>query len=227
MNTDHPPIERLSELADGDSASDSAPMDARDVARHVADCAACRATIDRLRALLEQAAALPASIDPPPLAWHGIRERVTRRRTASPGREIRWVREWGLRAAAAVLLVAGSSALTVLALRSRTSEPVVADAARDAVATRVVPTAVSAVERSYADAVDELTRTLHDQRAALAPATIATLERTLRVIDEAIAEARAALAADPSNRALLDVLSANYEQKVQLLRRASELPART
>jgi hypothetical protein len=54
-----------------------------------------------------------------------------------------------------------------------------------------------------------------------------TLERTLRVIDEAIAEARAALAADPSNRTLLDVLSANYEQKVELLRRASELPART
>ena len=42
-----------------------------------------------------------------------------------------------------------------------------------------------------------------------------------------IAEARAALAADPGNDALLDVLSANYEQKVQLLRRASELPART
>ncbi len=90
-----------------------------------------------------------------------------------------------------------------------------------------VPAAVRVVERSYGGVLDELTITLRGQRGALAPATIATLERTLRIIDEAIAEAAAALAADPGNDALLDVLSANYEQKVQLLRRASELPART
>jgi hypothetical protein len=91
----------------------------------------------------------------------------------------------------------------------------------------VMPAAVHAVERSYADVVDELSAAVNAQRQTLNPETVAILERTLRVIDEAIAEARAALAADPRNDALVDVLSANYEQKVQLLRRASELRART
>jgi hypothetical protein len=89
------------------------------------------------------------------------------------------------------------------------------------------PAVLRAVDESYAGVLEELATTLATQRRALAPETVATLERTLRIIDEAIAEARSALAADPGNGALLDVLSANYEQKVQLLRRASELPART
>jgi hypothetical protein len=77
------------------------------------------------------------------------------------------------------------------------------------------------------EVVEELTAALEVQRRTLAPETVMILERTLRVIDDAIAEARAALAADPRNGALVDVLSANYEQKVHLLRRASELRART
>jgi hypothetical protein len=132
-----------------------------------------------------------------------------------------------MRAAAAILLVAGSSTLTVLALRARESTSPAR--APGAAMTTVVatPAALRAVDDSYAGVLEELTTTLHAQRGSFAPTTVATLERTLRIIDEAIAEARAALAADPGNGALLDVLSGNYEQKVQLLRRASELSART
>lgn len=222
MITEHPSIEQLSELADGDVA----PALAAEIRQHVAACVPCRATLGRLRALLEQAAALPPRIDPPAHAWQHIRAGLTRGRGTGhyPGG---WVRDWGLRAAAAVLLVVGSSAATILALRSRPADQVGTGSAPVVSTSYAVPASVSAVERSYADAVEALTRTLQEQRGELAPATIATLERTLRVIDEAIAEARSALAADPSNDALLDVLAANYEQKVQLLRRASELPART
>jgi anti-sigma factor RsiW len=223
MTTDHPPFERLNDLAD-------AALPAGEVAaieRHLARCATCRGELARLRALLGRAAALPSSIEPPADTWDALRDRLRPQSRPVARRSRPWVREWGLRAAAAVLLVAGSSALTVMVLRSRTS-PQVATVAPSPVATpAAVPAAVRAVERSYVGVVDELTSTLRAQRGALAPETIATLERTLRVIDEAIAEARAALAADPRNDALLDVLSANYEQKVQLLRQASELPART
>jgi hypothetical protein len=125
-----------------------------------------------------------------------------------------------------VLLAVSSSALTVLALRGWPSTRSGA-IARGPASEPGVPAAVRAVERSYGDVVEELTAALRVQRDTLAPETVATLERSLRVIDEAIAEARAALAADPGNRALVDVLSAAYEQKVDLLRRASELPART
>jgi anti-sigma factor RsiW len=220
MSTEHPPLERLSELLDGDLGPDVAA----DVERHLTECSPCRERLTRLRALLDRAAALPSTIEPPPQLWPGLRRRLTAPASFMTGPR-HWVRRWGLRAAAALLLVASSSALTVLALRSGSGGR--AKAAQRATPVAAVPASVTAVERSYAPVVDELTVTLRAQRARLAPSTVATLERTLRVIDEAIAEARAALAADPSNDALLDVLSANYEQKVQLLRRASELPART
>jgi anti-sigma factor RsiW len=221
VNTDHTPFDQLSEFADGDLTPDAAAS----IERHLAECAMCRAALARLRVVIARAGTLPATIEPPVTAWPELRGHLRRRSGLAPRRG-HSIREWGLRAAAAVVLVAGSSALTVLALRSRTPAPVASSPARRATAA-AVPAAVRAVDRSYADVLDELTATIGAQRGALAPETIATLERTLRVIDEAIAEARAALAADPRNGALLDVLSANYEQKVQLLRRVSELPART
>ena len=71
--------------------------------------------------------------------------------------------------------------------------------------------------------MDELPRTLDSQRATLAPYTVRVVERSLATIDSAIAEARAALAADPANEALVRILSAHYERKVELLQRATEL----
>jgi hypothetical protein len=53
------------------------------------------------------------------------------------------------------------------------------------------------------------------------------VEASLRVIDDAIDEARHALAADPANLDLLDLLAASYERKLELLRRANELPPST
>ena len=58
---------------------------------------------------------------------------------------------------------------------------------------------------------------------ALAPETVAQPKASLRTIDEAIQEARGALARDPSNKLLIDMLSANYKQKVDLLRRSTEM----
>jgi hypothetical protein len=79
------------------------------------------------------------------------------------------------------------------------------------------------VERNYVATVDELRRTLDAQRSALAPTTVRIVERSLATIDTAIAEARAALESDPANQALLEVLAASYERKVELLQRATKL----
>lgn len=224
MTTEHISFERLSDLADGALPAD----DVAEIERHLAACSPCASTLGRLRGVLARAAALPSRLDPPADAWPSIQRRLG----ASPvhaGRRTRWwtMDSWVTRAAAAILLAVGSSTLTVVALRSRDGGGASgAGAARPPTGT-ATPAAVRAVDDSYAGVVEELTTTLRAQRGSLAPTTIATLERTLRIIDEAIAEARTALAADPGNAALLDVLSANYEQKIQLLRRASELPART
>jgi hypothetical protein len=223
MSTDHASFEHLSVLADESVESHEAAA----TARHVDSCADCAAELARLRSLLERTRSLSRAIEPPAEAWPALRDRLSSRRRRAPAIARPWIREWGLRAAAAVVLVAGSSALTVLTLRARSAPPV-AEAPSSTGSTRAIaPAAVRAVEQSYVGVVEELTTTLRTQRASLAPTTVATLERTLRIIDDAIAEARSALLADPGNAALLDILSANYEQKVELLRRASELLART
>jgi hypothetical protein len=47
------------------------------------------------------------------------------------------------------------------------------------------------------------------------------------VIDTAIAEARAALAADPGNQEIAAILAAQYRNKVNLLQRATKLSPST
>jgi hypothetical protein len=61
---------------------------------------------------------------------------------------------------------------------------------------------------------------LRDQ-AVLEPETVRVLEQSLARIDAALADARAALAADPANAVLAEMLQANYEKKLDLLRRAN------
>jgi hypothetical protein len=64
---------------------------------------------------------------------------------------------------------------------------------------------------------------LDQQQTVLAPETIAQLKASLRTIDDAISEARSALLRDPNNKLLIEMLSANYKQKLDLLRRSTEM----
>ena len=50
-----------------------------------------------------------------------------------------------------------------------------------------------------------------------------SLPEGLRTVDEAILEARNALARDPANKTLIEMLSGTYRQKVDLLRRTTEM----
>jgi len=49
------------------------------------------------------------------------------------------------------------------------------------------------------------------------------IDYPVRTIDEAILEARNALARDPANKMLIEMLSGTYRQKVDLLRRTTEM----
>jgi hypothetical protein len=70
-------------------------------------------------------------------------------------------------------------------------------------------------------AVNDLERVLREQRDQLNPRTVLVLERNLRVIDDAIVEARQALAADPANTLLNAHLADARRRKLDLLRRAA------
>jgi hypothetical protein len=86
-----------------------------------------------------------------------------------------------------------------------------------------LPAPVRSVDADYSAAVRELYESLAEHRAQLDPTTVAKVEASLRVIDQAINEARRALAADPSNITIHDLLAASYERKLELLRRANAL----
>jgi hypothetical protein len=57
----------------------------------------------------------------------------------------------------------------------------------------------------------------------LTPETIEKLRESVRVIDAAIIEARRALAEDPANLQLIEMLSTSYNQKLDLLRRTADM----
>lgn len=85
----------------------------------------------------------------------------------------------------------------------------------------------SAAELEYDREINRLRGVLKLRRAQLDPETVKVIETSLRVIDEAINQSRAALAKDPASAFLRDRLDNSLEKKVDLLRTAAMLPART
>ncbi|HET9453097.1 MAG TPA: zf-HC2 domain-containing protein [Gemmatimonadaceae bacterium] len=207
MITEHPDIETLSALADRELTGASLLR----AERHVAECASCRDTLDRVRALVHAAAALPRDVAPPPELWEGIRKGIH-------PRPRRWAWAMASLAAAAVL---------VLAVGTLLPRPGRSGKVRAPVAAATTPAVLVSVDRNYAAPIAELRLTLEQQRHTLSPATVRIVERSIAVIDAAIAEARAALAADPANEFIADVLSAQYQQKLDLLQRATKMSPST
>jgi len=199
------------------------------VAEHVAGCEICSAEVESLQRILARAADLPKSIDPPAEAWSNIRTAILRDENAGGSHlgirsKAYWQRPLVLAAAAAVVAVL-SSTITTLYLNSRSPSSIApASAGRPTDAT--IPSTLAAFtveENNYLRQAAMLQDLLDQQETALAPETVAQLKTSLRTIDEAILEARSALARDPSNKLLIEMLSSNYKQKVDLLRRSTEI----
>jgi hypothetical protein len=82
-------------------------------------------------------------------------------------------------------------------------------------------------ERTFDAEITRLRTIVQRRRSQLDPVTIGVIERNLKVIDDAIAQCRAALAKDPASRFLIESLNHALENKVDLLRTAAMLPARS
>ncbi|MDP9176404.1 MAG: hypothetical protein M3O61_01865 [Gemmatimonadota bacterium] len=200
-------------------------------------------TIDeaKLRDLMKDVEALPRSIEPPAEAWAKIRaeidatggtgrdEEVSGLESKRPARIAFWQRPMFL-AAATLLLVAGSSAITAIALNRR-GVPTAGPSAQTRIAAVTAdsnggPASLAQftlVESDYLRAVNDLSAILESDQGSLSPETVAKLRESIKVIDAAILEARNALAADPANRTLIQMLANSYEQKVDLLKRTTEM----
>lgn len=92
--------------------------------------------------------------------------------------------------------------------------------------TRLVSNKPSA-EQVYATEIARLHAIVQQRRAELDPVTISVIERNLKVIDDAIAQCKLALQKDPASRFLMESLNNALETKVELLRTAALLPARS
>jgi hypothetical protein len=205
----HLTFEEISELAEHGADETGSP--------HFAECGPCRETLRRVRALLTTTRALPREVEPPQEAWDALRERLGQHRAAATKR---WWHNGWLATAAGIVLVIGTAIITSNTPRAKAAK---LPSAAAGLATPVAPAALRAVDMNYVETVARLREALDGQRGALAPSTARTVDRALAVIDSAIAEARAALASDPANAALVDILSTHYERKVELLQRATEL----
>ncbi len=176
---------------------------------HLDGCVACQEALALHHRPLGAVGTLPRSVAPPADLWPGIARALASRRRLR-GRVV--LPAW-LLAAAAVLLVAVSAAGTLLLMRRWPP-----------VHPSVQPSSnLTALESQYSAASAELTLALEQARPRLAAGTVATIERSLRIIDAALAESRAALARDPGNPGLAQLVVAAWRQKVDLLRRATEL----
>lgn len=221
--------DRLDDYVDG--ALDAA--ETRAVREHLAACAECRAEVDGLRALLDETRFLPRDVAPPRDLWAGIEARLEPRAPAAAAPDILPLRRrsgpprWLLQAAAAVVLVAGTSLVTwTLAGRGRAVVAGDPEVLPPAVVQGAAPTVLASfapAEADYRTAIGDLERLLAEQRGQMAPETAATLERNLAIIDAAIADSRAALERDPNSAALARMLAGMYDTKVQVLRQAVQL----
>ena len=179
----------------------------------------------------EMIARLPREIAPPEDAWKRIRAQIDleTQLITMPlhHRERTWWQRPAFLAAAALLLVAGASLTTALIIGRRMIEtprsPVAANPAAVQQSGPATLAEFTKVENDYIETANMLSALIERGQTELSPETIVKLKESLRVIDGAIVEARRALAADPGNKLLIEMLSASYSQKVDLLRRTTAM----
>lgn len=208
----------------------------RPLERHLAGCVSCRREADALRALTADLAALPGEIPPARDLRPGIAARIAEGSedgsTLAVRQALRTLR-WPLAAAALILVVGTAWLTTAVAGGPRgpaATGPVAEGPAAESPAADAAPeaalTAAGSLEAEYLPAIRQLAELLERRRSELSPETVRTLEENLRVIDRAIEESRRALAADPDDRVLREMLVGGYEAKVEFLQRAAALTVR-
>lgn len=193
-------------------------------------------TDNEIEAIRAAAAKLPL-VEPSRDLWPGIEARLGAQvvdiNRHDQRRSRGFVVSTRMLASAAAILIMATAGTTYLVLRDRLSAAgTVAAAGRGApmgesgLATRAsLP--VGGEFGAYTEEIDDLQGAIAERRSSLDPATIAVIERNLRIIDAAIEESKRALANDPASPLLTALLSEALANKVRLLRQAALLPPLT
>ena len=240
-----------------DYLDDELPANERDaVEAHLRSCASCVAVLNDLKRVVARASTVtphPPQAD----LWAGIAGRIEANAGARvvpfamrERRGIMFTLPQLAAAAALLIAVSGGIAWQVAVRSSEGLRQTTQDAARvsapDAApgsATGVTPSSspapatgaadfarvetVSMADAQYDAAVSDLEKALKAGRGRLDASTIAIVEHNLQIIDQAINQAREALASDPANSYLSSHLVEARRRKLDLLRRATALATET
>ena len=220
---------------------------ARAVQEHVSGCANCGAVLASLDVQDADGASLPV-LAPSRDLWPAIAGRIEsptvaladhRSSTVRP-RRFGWVAQLAA-ASALVAVTAGVTWKTALVVASAggsaasgASRVAMRDVGRISDVRNISDRTVSnrttdrvPVEFNYDRELSELRRAVAERRSDLDPATVAVLDKNLKLIDHAIAQSKAALASDPASTMLSDQLNVALDKKLQLLRTVALLPSRS
>lgn len=166
--------------------------------------------------LARLAAALPQEVSPARDLWPAIEQAITNpaERAAVP-----WNSVWA-QAAAVVLMVAASSGITYVAVKNDgASSPVVINSAN------VFETVSGKFGRQYTlgneyiDAHSELQNELDKKLQFLTPEARVEVMKNLQTIRAAIKDINQALAAEPNNMLLKELLLSAYHGEISLMRK--------
>src|SRR5258708_35294979 len=219
-------IERSQEAADGTLGS----MRRAELEMHVAGCEECRALLADLERIRDAAADLP-QMPAPDRVWLQIAGRLRQEgrihetpRAAAPRRPsyVGW-----LAAAAALVAVIGGTLLMMrgsapepgpaLAPRTAATAPPAAGNASVTKSVETVQNEVDAAQQQFEKAIADMEKVAKANQTALDPGTSATIQKNLGIIDQAIAENRAAVRSEPTSVAARETLFDALRQKVSLL----------
>jgi anti-sigma factor RsiW len=204
---------QLSAFVDGELAADERAA----VSAHLEQCASCRAVVADLARVRAAARAL-GPIAPPDHIWLEIAGQIRLADQPTPAdvtpqttrRSTSW--QWLALAAALVLTTLITYAVLRLHPPASTSDNAAATGSVETVAQEL-----SLALEHYDKAIAELEVLAKNNDGTIDPATAATLQKNLGVIDQAIAESRAALATDPQSQPAFDSLIDALRRKVGVL----------
>jgi hypothetical protein len=210
MNCDNY-VEQLGDYVDGTLAD----ADRLGLEAHLSACAGCRAVVSDFEAIRSMAASLEPYV-PPPHVWQQLSAATARSRrpwSLPSGSLFRW--QAAASAAMGLFLATGlwwtGTRLSTITRPELPSTPVFVDASH------------TVTEQQYTQAIATLEQITSVERAVLDPDTAEVLETGIILIDDAIAESRAALDSNPDSEVAQDTLFQGLHRKVALLQQTLSL----